>query len=676
MMEPAVIRKLDEATVNRMAAGEVVIRPSFALKELIENSIDAKATTIQITIRNGVQFIEIQDNGTGIRKDDLPILCERFTTSKLQKVEDLQTILTYGFRGEALCSISQVSYLSVQTKVRDQLCAYKAQYESGRLKGPVKTCAGNQGTRITIEKLFFNLPSRLKSLKAPGQEEKLMGEVVMKYAVHNSKISFGCQFSDQKSSFRTQMNSSHIDCIRALYGPEIGKQLLEIKINDDHLKYKCTGYVTNSTFSIKKMILLLFINNRLVESPAIKKMLDEIYFHYLEKGGKPFVYLSLEVEPQNIDVNVHPTKSEVIFLHQDTIVEKIRHHIEEILKGKSNEKSYQTQSLLPGAKLPSQVVKSSPKETNNPKNLARMDSSIQKLDKFLHSTPNSSSYNTNDSLNVSMTREIKSKRGIEEVEDEESLNDSITVDSERKVVTLTSVSELLSDIEGAHHRVWRQILSDLVFVGHLNPSQVLIQQNTELYLCNTVELAEELFYQRTIVDIQNYGILTFETPYQIQELAMIALQELNVADTQPSSNDDLAAQAKLVETTLISKSAILKEYFNIVIEDGKICSIPLLVEKHVPPLLTLPSYILNLALCVNWDDEKICFETFAQITGRYYGTVPSVEEKPAEEWKRTVEHVLYPAIKQYLYPSQDLASSNAIIKLTSLPDLYKIFERC
>ncbi|XP_012528513.1 DNA mismatch repair protein Mlh1 isoform X2 [Monomorium pharaonis] len=474
MCTPAKIRKLDEIVVNRIAAGEIIQRPSNALKELIENSLDAKATNIQITTKEGgLKLLQIQDNGTGIRKEDLDIVCERFTTSKLQKFEDLSALTTFGFRGEALASISHIALLAITTKTTDEKCAYKASYINSKLKAPPVPCAGNQGTMITIENLFYNVATRRKALSNPSEEFTKITEVVMRYAVHNPTVGFTLKKHGESSpQVRTPHSSTKQSNIRMLYGNPVARELLEVEIDNKDYKFKMHALVTNPNYTNKRMVMLLFINNRLVESlckftllhtrdfyllefsyqnfmftniklTAIRRMLEDLYSVYLPKRAHPWCYLSLDINPQNIDVNVHPTKHEVRFLHEDVIIERMKFALDERLAGNSASRTFYLQARLPKADITKEVLEEVLPEFNkgNPdkskkiyaKEMIRTDSSDQKLDKFnftIHVEQRNSDNNTlvkettHNTECKSLNSEIPLKKVISDVTMENPLADS------------------------------------------------------------------------------------------------------------------------------------------------------------------------------------------------------------------------------------------------------------
>ncbi|XP_038219461.1 DNA mismatch repair protein Mlh1 [Zerene cesonia] len=415
MAQPGVIRKLDEEVVNRIAAGEIIQRPANALKELIENCLDAKSTNIIITVKaGGLKYLQIQDNGTGIRSEDLNIVCERFTTSKLREYEDLQAISTYGFRGEALASISHVAHLSILTKTVNDKCAYKASYENGKLKGTIKACAGNNGTQITVEDLFYNVLARKRALRSPNEEYTHIMEVVGGYAIHNSNVSFTLKKFGENTDIKTPSKSSVVENVRIIHGNSIARELLEIELKDPTLKMSLHGFVTNVNYSHKKGCMLLFINHRLVDCVSIRKAIDAVYSTYLPKNSHSFVYLSIELDPRNVDVNVHPTKHEVQFLYEEQIIDKIKGCIENKLLSCSSSRVMYTQARLPGASAVEEIVK---KTTDGAKvyakDLVRVNSDVQKIDKFFQYASKSV---TNDGM-VEKTIEKHEKIGNSETKE-------------------------------------------------------------------------------------------------------------------------------------------------------------------------------------------------------------------------------------------------------------------
>ncbi|XP_017792928.1 PREDICTED: LOW QUALITY PROTEIN: DNA mismatch repair protein Mlh1 [Habropoda laboriosa] len=424
MNAPGKIKKLEETVVNRIAAGEIIQRSANALKELIENSLDAKATSIQVIAKEGgLKLLQIQDNGTGIRKEDMGIVCERFTTSKLQTFEDLQSITTYGFRGEALASISHVSLLTITTKTVNEKCAYKASYVDSKMKAPPKSCAGNQGTTILIENLFYNIATRRKALSNTAEEFSKISDVVTKYAVHNPKVGFSLKkHGEITPQVRTPANSTKMSNTRILYGNPVARELLEVELTDNTYKFKMHALVTNPNYSNKKMTFLLFINNRLVENSIIRKMLEELYTFYLPKKSHPWCYISLEIDPQNVDVNVHPTKHEVKFLHEFSIIERMRDAIDEKLSASNTSRTFYVQARLPKANITKEVLQEVlpeyEKDNNDktkkirPQEMIRTDATDQKLDKFnftIHTAMkyarNDNNVETNESTNTRKTED-------------------------------------------------------------------------------------------------------------------------------------------------------------------------------------------------------------------------------------------------------------------------------
>lgn len=369
---PLPIRRLQESVINRIAAGEIIHRPASALKELIENSLDAQSTSIRVTVKDGgMRLLQIQDNGCGIRKTDLPILAERFTTSKLSSFSDLAHIATYGFRGEALASISYVAHLMVVTKTKADACAWKAIYTDGALaptKGATsaepKATAGTDGTTITVENLFYNTPTRLSALRSSSEEYARILDVVTKYAVHNPHVAFTCKKAGSSGpEVSTPSGSTTEQAIRLLYGQTIAKDLLHTTVSsqsadttsDDEedadgvpqsSSWSAEAHFTNAHYQAKKMVLLLFINHRLVDSPRIKKALENVYTGILPKGASPFIYLSLQIDPRAVDVNVHPTKREVHFLDEDVIIERIADALQQKLVGQSQSRVFEYQAVL------------------------------------------------------------------------------------------------------------------------------------------------------------------------------------------------------------------------------------------------------------------------------------------------------------------------------------------
>lgn len=702
--DTAVIRRLDEAVVNRIAAGEVIQRPANALKEMIENSLDAGATNIQVTIKEGgLKYLQIQDNGSGIQKEDMEIVCERFTTSKLKKFEDLGSIVTYGFRGEALASISHVAHIAIISRTPDSKCAYRGCYSDGKLKDPVKPCAGNIGTQITVEDLFYNVITRRRALRSAAEEFQKVVDVVSRYAIHNSGVGFTLKKQgDASTEVKTPISSTQIDNIRTIYGPPIARELLEVGREDERLSFKLRGLISNANYSTKKFTLLLFINHRLVESSSLRKAIEMVYATYLPKNTHPFIYLSLEIAPQNIDVNVHPTKHEVRFLHEDEIIDEIQRTVDQKLLEVNASRTYYTQSLIQTGSLASKLEENERKDSkvedqNKPyaHQLVRTDSRARKMDEFLN-LPSSSSLQRRESGSTGQSDVIPSTSAAASSHATNiTVDDSSNGSSERKSksakksdpvahhqIRLTSVVQLQKEIEKNSDAGTRELLQNHTFVGCIDRQWTLIQHQTQLYMCNITKLSKELFYQILMFDFGNLGLMKLSEKASLYELAMLALESPASGWTPDDGpKHDLATY---VVSLLTSKAEMLSDYFSLEIDkDGCLCSLPLLLEKYVPNVETLPMFILRLATEVDWEVEKNCFETFARETSEFFAMKKTLTTEQADfddesmtSWQWMVEFAIFPAVRSMMLPPKRVTEDGTLLQIACLPDLYKVFERC
>jgi DNA mismatch repair protein MLH1 len=714
--EPGIIRKLDETVVNRIAAGEVIQRPANALKELMENSLDASSSNITVVISGGgLQLLQINDNGTGIRKEDLEIVCERFTTSKLRNFNDLSSIATYGFRGEALASISHVAKLTILTKTKGQQCGYKVEYSDGKpVNDKPKPCAANQGTQISVEDLFYNVPTRRRVLKSASDEFNRIADVVSKYAIHNSgKVGFTLKkVGDTGNDLRTQSGATVQDNVASIYGPSIAKELIEFEKTDTSLKFKAKGFMTNVNYNVKKFNFLLFINHRLVESTALKRSIEMVYGSYLPKGTHPFVYMSLEISPENVDVNVHPTKHEVHFLHQDEIIEKLQQAVDARLLGSNSSRTFYTQPILPGASLPPLQFKDGDKTIDNktsknteaPKNMIRTDSREQKLEKFFTSYNDMSSNETAKTVFDSPKTKLGPKT-IEEPMDTSAptdattktvvtKDDSMTITkpgdntSARREIKLASVKQLNNLVDEACHPGLRGLISEHTFVGCADREFALVQHATKLYVVNIPELTRIFFYQMMLKEFGNAAMIALNPPSRIKSMARLALDQPETGWTEADGTKDDLAQG--VEELLVEKADMLNDYFSFEInDDGELCSIPLILDGYVPDLNQVPMLVLRLATEVNWDSEETCFDTFCQEISKFYCASKDSEsnydvkqhsenddQAGKDKWKIVMEHTVFPAMKKYLKPPKQCADNRTFNLAADLPDLYKVFERC
>ena len=311
------IRLLASEVASQIAAGEVIERPASVVKELLENSLDAGARSITITIQDaGKKLIEVADDGSGIPSAELELSVSRHATSKLVRAEDLFSISTLGFRGEALASIGSVSRLTVTSRVREENEGARLRVEGGK-PGKLTKVGTTVGTTVRVEDLFYNVPARLKFLKADVTERRAIDSLVTRYALAYPDKRFKL-FDGKNVVLQTTGDGDRRAILAALYGVDVAKQMLEIMSEED--SSRLTGFIspTSLTRSNRKEITF-FINGRWVHDVSLSRALLQAYHTLLMVGRYPLTALFLEIHPAEVDVNVHPAKAEVRFRNQDKI---------------------------------------------------------------------------------------------------------------------------------------------------------------------------------------------------------------------------------------------------------------------------------------------------------------------------------------------------------------------
>ena len=320
---------LDELTINKIAAGEVIERPASVIKEMVENSIDAGATNITVEIKNGgISYIKVTDNGKGIAQDDLEIAFERHATSKIRSAEDLNTVTSMGFRGEALASIAAISKVELVSKTKEQDTGYKVVVEAGDVLEKEETGCQN-GTSITVRNLFFNTPVRYKFLKKDYTESGYIEDVITRIALVNPNISIKL-INTGKTVIQTNGRGNLKDVVYSIYGKDVANG-----INETTYKYEditITGVVGKPQIArSNRANQLFFVNKRYIKDKTLSAATEQAYKGLIPIGKFGFVILNIEMNPAKVDVNVHPAKLEVRFQEESKVFQAIYHTIKDTL---------------------------------------------------------------------------------------------------------------------------------------------------------------------------------------------------------------------------------------------------------------------------------------------------------------------------------------------------------
>lgn len=321
---------LSQELASQIAAGEVVERPVSVVKELIENSIDAWADSIQVSIKNGgIDMIEVRDNGQWIHPIDLPKALEKYSTSKIQNLKDLQEVMTFGFRGEAIASIASVSQFALSSKTYSEQSGKKIMVNNGQ-QLPVQDIAMNEGTVVSVENLFYNTPARLNYLKKPRTEYLKIQELIQRVALAYPEVELSLNHDEKKSLHFPKWQTLR-DRVYEIYGENMVDNLLEIQHEFAWITIHGVISWPQISFSNKSR-QAIFVNKRNVISPLIQKAASDAYNRFIAHGTFPWYVFFIELDPTQVDVNVHPRKMELRFAEESTVFRSVYHAVKNTLE--------------------------------------------------------------------------------------------------------------------------------------------------------------------------------------------------------------------------------------------------------------------------------------------------------------------------------------------------------
>ena len=520
--------------------------------------------------------------------------------------------------------------------------------------------------------------------------------MVGRYAVHCSGVAFSCKkHGEAATGISTPSNANTIDRIRQIHGSAVANELIQLEISDSKWGFKASGWTSNANYHVKKTTVLLFINHRSVESSTIKKAIEQTYATFLPKGGHPFIYISLNIDPQRVDVNVHPTKREVNFLNEDEIIEAITSHIRIKLSEVDTSRTFMTQSLLPSTRSlpltnPPSIPNASVKPlSSTPTSLVRTDSKVRKITSMLPPfiTPNTQLPSETEKYTISPRDHTHCR--------------------------LTTVKELRASVRDNMHTNLTEVFASHTYVGLVDSQRRIaaMQGGVKLYLVDYGMVSSEYFYQVGLTDFGNFGSIKFDPPLSIRKLVSLAveIEKTNVNAEECTSETDWDAIPGSVCERLVSRREMLLEYFSLSIsEAGDLLSIPLLMKGYTPSLAKLPRFLMRLGPGVDWNDEKECFHAFLIELASFYAveqlpneisTAQTGDEIPSgtllqgngqgrkqdrddsielrnrkNEVARCLEHVLFPAFRARLIATRGLLKG--VVEVADLKGLYRVFERC
>lgn len=473
------IAVLEKATIDKIAAGEVVERPASVVKELVENAIDAGADAITVEIKDGGKsYIRITDNGCGIPEEELPVAFLRHSTSKLRDASELSDIHTLGFRGEALSSISAVSRVEMITKPQTELMGVRYVVE-GSQEISMDKIGAPDGTTIMVYQLFFNTPARKKFLKSDMTEASYISELMERLALSHPDVSF-LFISNKKEKIHTSGNGNLIDTIYQIYGRQIASNLLAVEKETDLLMV--SGFIGNSNVARgNRSLENFYINGRYIKSPLLSKAVEEGYVGYLMQHQYPFCVLQITTKEAAVDVNVHPTKQEVRFDDEIAIADIFKTLVFERLHQREDIAEVTLDEEIEKEKEQSKPV--TEERTPEPFEKARLQQMREKITKQIHAdTPYERKYQEFYQKRESDANAHAPKQELPETS---------------KPATYEQTSFLTREARAKHH-----------IIGQVFDTYWLIEHDNKLYIIDQHAAHEKVLYERMMKQLKNKEMTT------------------------------------------------------------------------------------------------------------------------------------------------------------------------
>eukprot|EP01062_Namystynia_karyoxenos_P069557 TRINITY_DN65033_c0_g1_i1.p1 TRINITY_DN65033_c0_g1~~TRINITY_DN65033_c0_g1_i1.p1 ORF type:complete len:730 (+),score=145.92 TRINITY_DN65033_c0_g1_i1:67-2256(+) len=696
------IRRLPREVIDRIAAGEIVQRPSHAVKELLENALDAGATRVDVSAKDGgLAQLCVADDGVGIAERDMPLVCERFATSKIRAFEDLPKVSTFGFRGEALSALSHVARVTVRSRTRSDALMHTAKYANGVMQSGVTRAAGAFGTCVVADKLFHTLPTRRQTMCKSGTEYRKVADVVRYYALaFHHRCSFSCRKDvGAVPDVSVPAGQAAAGAVRRLWGPGLAEAMRPVRCEKAGTGASFRGFVSGADWRDgRRAEFVLFINGRLVECKAVARAVGSCYEGLLAKGQHPWAFLDITVPPDRVDVNVDPNKRWVALVDEEAVARAVEAAVSAALRGgPESSGAFRVRCF------------SSPPRPTVP------DPAEQ--EEVVESPVATPQGTLGVEVSLSMPRaKVPRLVGPARPQCPAAAAGRRPSDAARRWWPPppggrhSAAEGLLADCEDAVHPRLCDAFSEMEWVGNLDSRRVVVAARGSLFLVDLQLCAEELLRQQLLSRASSAPAgrtgESLRRPARVADLCAAALSTPEVVSAlgeeqrSQRGRDDLVA--RMVDT-LTAQQPVLSGLFGITIDaSGLLRALPAPVPGYQPPLVCFPLLLLRLCSEVPWEskNERRIVDKVAREIALHFAPLefapaadPAVhglaqalegcDSLPGElagpllggAAAGSGAEELVRAMRRGLAPPRWLAERGAVVELATLPQLLDACER-